>query len=112
MKVSDVFEVLQVRSLTGPAGLEREVDGAYMSDLLSDVMGKARENQIWITLQTHRNAVAVASLKDLAAIILVNDNQPDEDMLVQAREDGLPVGLSSLPAFELAGKLYNLLGKA
>lgn len=44
-------------------------------------MGNAAENEIWITLQTHQNVVAIASLKDLAGIIFVKGFEPDEDSL-------------------------------
>jgi len=71
MKVKDVAQKLGLEVYSAPEGLEREVTGGYTSDLLSDVMGHAKEGQIWITLQTHKNIMAVASLRDLAAIILV-----------------------------------------
>lgn len=111
MKVSEICECLGLQLLAGAKGMEREVNGGYSADLISDVMGRAREGQIWITLQTHRNAVAVATLKDLAGIILVNGHLGDKDMLEQADTDDLPVMVSELPGFEVAGKLYNLLKK-
>ena len=72
----------------GQENLNREIKGGYTSDLLSDVMGFAREGQVWITLQTHKNVLAIASLKELAAILLVKGNKPEDDMLEQAVEEG------------------------
>jgi hypothetical protein len=65
--------------------LNNEISGGYVSDLLSDVMGNAAENEVWITLQTHQNVMAIASLKDLAAVILVKGFEPDEDTLERSR---------------------------
>ena len=63
MKVKELVEKLNLKVLSGEKGLDREIDGCYISDLLSDVMGNAMEGNIWITLQTHKNVMAVASLK-------------------------------------------------
>jgi len=84
------------------------VTGGYVSDLLSDVIGNSRPGDLWVTLQSHVNVVAVASMKDLAGIILVNNRQMDEDAIEKAKEEGIAVLVSELPAFEVAGRLYGL----
>jgi len=106
MKVSEMIEKLGLKVFSGKSGLENEISGGYVSDLLSDVMGHARENQVWITLQTHRNVIAIASLKDLAAVILVKGLQPADDTLQHSVEEGIPLLGTEMEAFEMAGKLY------
>ena len=97
---------LQVRSRHGQ--LQNEVTGGYASDLLSDVIANSRPGDLWLTLQRHVNVVAVASMKDLAAVILVNGREPEEDTIQKAEAENVPVLVSSLPTFELAGRLYQL----
>ena len=109
MKVKDVAEKLSLKIFSGPEGLNREVTGGYTSDLLSDVMGHAQEGHIWITLQTHKNIMAVASLKDIAAIILVKGFTPEPETIELSEQEGIPVLGSSSEAFELSGKLYEML---
>jgi len=109
MKVKDIITTLDLKIFGGSQGLDREITGGYTSDLLSDVMGHADNGKIWITLQTHKNVIAIASLKELAAVILIKGNTPDADMLVQAEEEGIPVLGSNNQAFELTGQIYNLL---
>ena len=109
MKVSELVEKFNLKVFSGESGLENEIAGGYVSDLLSDVMGHARENQVWITLQTHRNVMAIASLKDLAAVILVKGFEPDEDTLEHSNEEGVPVLGTTLETFEMAGNLYREL---
>ena len=82
-----------------------------MSDLLSDVMGFASEGELWITLQSHLKVVAIASLKELAAIILVKGIEPDEQVLSKASEEGIPILGTSNETFETAGKLFQMLNK-
>ena len=109
MKVGELAQKLELTLFSGESGLENEITGGYVSDLLSDVMGFAQEGQVWITLQTHQNIMAIASLKDLAAVILVKGFVPDEDTLAHSEEEGIPVLGTQLTTFEIAGKLYHEL---
>jgi predicted transcriptional regulator len=109
MQVKDIISILGLKTFGGNQGLEREISGGYTSDLLSDVMGHADCGKVWITLQTHKNVIAIASLKELAAVILIKGFEPDTDMLAQADEEGIPVLGSNEQAFEITGKLFNLL---
>lgn len=109
MKVSDIIKSLGLELISGQSGINKEVTGAYISDLLSDVMGNSKEGQVWITLQTHKNVMAIASLKDLAAVIMVKGFRPDDDTVKQSEEEGVPVLGTTENTFEIAGKLYELL---
>jgi len=109
MQVKDILTILDLKVIGGSNGIDREITGGYTSDLLSDVMGHAENGNIWITLQTHKNVIAIASLKELAAVIIVKGLEPDSDLLAQSEEEGIPVLGSDDPAFEITGKLYNLL---
>lgn len=109
MTVNDMVEKLGLFVFGGKKGLDREVTGGYVSDLLSDVMGNASEGDVWGTLQTHKNVMAVASLKDLAAVVLVKGLKPDDDTLAQSNEEELPLLGTELETFEFAGKLYALI---
>lgn len=109
MKVSDLVDNLGLVVYSGKKGLERTIKGGYASDLLSDVMGNAKEGQVWVTLQTHKNVAAIASLKDLAAVILVKGNRPDEDTAQHSDEEGVPVLGADQNAFEITGQVYEKL---
>ena len=106
MKVSELVKELNLKVFSGKEGLDREITGGYVSDLLSDVMGHADAGKVWITLQTHKNVIAIASLKELAAVILVKGHQPEPDMLAQANIEEIPVLGTEEEAFEISGKTY------
>jgi predicted transcriptional regulator len=108
MKLSEIVEKLDLAVRTGAGALEAEVEQGYVSDMLSDVMGNAPEGCLWITLQAHQNIVAVAVMKSLAGIVLVRGRQPDEDTVRKARAEGVPILVTPLGAFELAGRLHQL----
>ncbi|MFZ4522829.1 MAG: serine kinase [Bacteroidales bacterium] len=106
MKISELAENLGLKIWGGEKGLNREISGGYTSDLLSDVMGHADVGKVWITLQTHKNVIAIASLKELSAVILVKGYQPEPDMLAQANIEEIPVLGTDEEAFEISGKTY------
>lgn len=109
MKLKEISEKLNLTVFSCQEELDKEVTGGYTSDLLSDVMGHSKEGQLWITLQTHKNVMGVASLKDLAGIILVKGFTPDADTVALSQTEGIPILGTQMEAFELNGKLYNLL---
>jgi predicted transcriptional regulator len=109
MKTADIVKALNLTIYSGGIALDKNVSGGYVSDLLSDVMGNAHEGQVWITLQTHKNIMAVATLKDLPAIILVKGMKPDADTLLKSEEEGLPILGTELDTFTICGRLYELL---
>ena len=109
MTVKDLIEKMNLTIFCGEENVGNEIKGGYVSDLLSDVMGFAQEGNVWVTLQTHKNVIAIASLKELACVVLVKGNKPDDDMLEQAKEEGIPVLGTDEQTFEVAGKIYQFL---
>ena len=109
MKVRELVEKLNLKVYSGESGLDNEITGGYTSDLLSDVMGFAKDGQIWVTLQTHKNIMAVATLKDLAAVVLVKGFVPDNDAAEVSNKEGLPILGTDEQAFEITGKIFTLL---
>jgi len=111
MKVSELVEKLGLTVYSGQNGLDREINGGYVSDLLSDVMGNATEGEVWITLQVHQNVMAIASLKDLAAVILVNGLKPHENTVRHSDDENIPVLGTDNSTFDISGKLYQLINQ-
>jgi serine kinase of HPr protein (carbohydrate metabolism regulator) len=112
MTVREIIEPLALEPLAGKGALDREITGGYVSDLLSDVMGHAREGQAWITLQTHKNVIAIASLKDIPVVILVRGRRPDDDAAAAAEEEGIVICSTPLETFEACGRLHRLIAPA
>lgn len=111
MKVTDIVGKLGLKVFSGHEGLGREITGGYSSDLLSDVMGHAGAGAAWVTIQTHRNVMAIASLRDLSTVIITSGETPAEETMAQSNEEGIPVLGTTLNTFELSGRLYSLITK-
>jgi hypothetical protein len=106
MRISDLasrygFEVLQAE------WEDCELQSGYTSDLLSDVMARAGQDAVLITIQAHKNSVAVATLVGIRAIVLCNDRPILDDMLEAARNEGIGVFRTGKNQFEVSGLLYT-----
>src|SRR5512143_1233239 len=108
MTVREVVDRLGLSVCCAGETLDREITGGYSGDLLSDVMAHSGPGEAWITIQVHVNIVAVASLKEHAAIIIVNGRTPAADTLAKAAGEKVTVLASDLSAFEISGRLHRL----
>ena len=107
MTTIDLKDALALRTLAGSSVMESEptartVDGCYIGDLLSWVMGRAQENNIWLTVMGNVNAIAVAKLADLSCIVLCEGSTLDKEAKVQADANGIPVFSTEVPLYETA----------
>jgi predicted transcriptional regulator len=101
MTVKELLEQCSFDVICLPDG-DREVDGCYIGDLLSWVMGRAREDNAWITIMSNINVVAVASLSDVACVILAEGVTLDSEVKNTAEQKGINVLCSEKPIFETA----------
>lgn len=108
MKIKEIIEPLALTVVTGENLLDREVKGGCVGDLLSVVMGKALEDSIWVTVQSHINIIAVASLVDVSAIIVSEGFTIDEDAVNKAIEEDVVLLSSKKSSFELCVELGKL----
>ena len=101
MTVKEFADAFGFRILTAPEP-DREVAGCYIGDLLSWVMGRAQGDNVWITIMSNVNTVAVASLSDASAVLLAEGVTLDEAVLHTAEEKGVNVLSTTLSAFDAA----------
>ncbi len=101
MKVEELCRELGLEVLAMPEP-ERKVSGGYVGDLLSWVMGRAKADNLWITIMTNINVIAVASLSDVAAVVVAEGAEIGEDIVARAEAQGINLLRSSLPAYETA----------
>ncbi|KYH34329.1 DRTGG domain protein [Clostridium tepidiprofundi DSM 19306] len=108
MKVREIVNNLSCKVLAGHNGLDREVKGVYINDLLSWVMSHGNSNNIWITVQTHPNVIAVASLLDFSCVIIPENSDIEEVTLKKADDEGIPILQTELSGYELCSVLNEL----
>ena len=108
MTVAQLCEAAKLTAVVMPEP-EREIDGAYCGDLLSWVMGKATSGDAWITIMSNVNILAVASLVDVACILLAEGVRPDEEVVKTAQSKGINILSSDETAYKLATVVDKLI---
>jgi predicted transcriptional regulator len=109
MNLETIVQSLHLKVKYGAELLNVEVRGGYVGDLLSDVMANSHKGDLLITRQIHQNIVAVASLNELAGIVVVQGAEPAAETLEKAAREKVPLLVADLPAFEVAGRVYRML---
>ena len=108
MTALELKEALGLESLCCPAP-EKEVTGGYCGDLLSFVMGRASSGDAWVTIMTNINTVAVASLTDVACVILADGSVPEQAVIERAQAQDVNLLVSEQPSYEVCAALGKLL---
>ena len=107
MTVTELKDTLSLTPVTLPEG-DREVQGVYIGDLLSWVMGRAQADNVWLTIMSNLNIVAVATLADVSCIILCEGVTLEESVKNTAEAKGVNILTTEAPAYETAKKLAEL----
>jgi len=106
MTTKDLIERLGLKPLSKFE--DRDVDGVFVSDMMSDVMAGAKSGNLWLTIQTHKSIVPAANLVDISAIIVTSGKEVPADTISLASRYDIAILSSELATFELVGKLYGL----
>jgi len=106
MLIKNIIKLLNLKVYS--EGKDLNIENAYTSDLLSIVLANAKRNSIWITVQKHINIVAVASLKEISAIIITEDYIPEE-VIKKAKEEKIWLLGSTEDSFTASGKIFKIL---
>ena len=80
----DIFQVI----VQGD-DLSRQVTGIFCCDLLSVAMGRAPSDSAWVTVMGNVNTIAVATLADVACVVLAEGAQPDDMCRARAEQQGV-----------------------
>jgi serine kinase of HPr protein (carbohydrate metabolism regulator) len=108
MTIREIIEALSLEVLCSERNIDRDIEGGYASDMLSCVMAGARKGNIWVTLLTHLNVMAVAVLLEIPAIIISERSPIEPPVLQKAEDEGIVVLHSTEDTYTVVGKLYEL----
>jgi predicted transcriptional regulator len=108
MKLDEIIHRLALGVCAGAEGLDRDVTGGYACDLLSYVMARAREGNLWITVQGHPNIVAVASLVGLSGVVVTEGAKVDPATIEKANQESIPIMTTSHTTFWVTCRLCEL----
>lgn len=93
----------------GYGGIDKMVNGVYLCDLLSFVISHAKSGNVWITIQTHINIVAVAVLTGISCIIIPESESIQNDTIEKANKENIPIFKYNGSSYDAAIKLYEMM---
>ena len=105
MTVQEMMGLIEAKDRTPDTDKNTEVSCGYTCDLLSWVMAHGAAGMAWVTVQTHMNVIAVASLMEMAAVIIPEGIEMEAPSLEKASEEGITVLESPLTAYEICARL-------
>ncbi|WP_105617996.1 DRTGG domain-containing protein [Vallitalea okinawensis] len=108
MTVRELVDKLDLKVIAGQGGLDKEIEGGFVGDLLSVVMGKAKKGDVWVTIQSHINIIAVATLVEISCIIISEGYKLDLDAEAKANDEDIPIITVGDSSYEMTKKLSNL----
>ncbi|MBD3306735.1 serine kinase [candidate division KSB3 bacterium] len=108
MTIRTLVNALSLTVLCSEDQLDQEISGGYASDMLSCVMAGAHKGNVWVTLLTHLNVVAVAVLVEIPAVIITEHSPVEPTVLKKAETEGLVLLQTPEPTYAVVGKLYEL----
>jgi hypothetical protein len=107
VKLKEVARALTLNVEAAEGKLDKQVTGGYVGDLLSHVMAKAQQGNIWITVQAHPNIVAVAVVAGLSGIVVAEGMVIDPVTIQKAEEEGIPLFSTPMSCFAVVSGLVK-----
>lgn len=110
MTIHELSQELGLKIITDtPKKMEKVITGVYSCDLLSHAMAKINEGDVWITVHTNLNVVAVASLTDCACVLIPEDIEIDKQTAERASEKEVVFLSSAKSAAVLCYEIFKLI---
>ena len=107
MKISQIQELLNAEVVCGEDQLDREVNSACGSDMMSDVLAYVKDQAVLLTGLINPQVIRTAVMMDMICIVFVRSKKPTEEMLELARESGIALFSTDKRLYEACGILYT-----
>ena len=108
MRINELLENKNLKLLSENVDTSVEIEGVFVGDLLSWVMGNSEPKQAWITVQAHNNVIAVAGLREFSCVIVCHGAEINNAVIAQATTEGIPLLSTDLSAFDTCRTLIEM----
>jgi predicted transcriptional regulator len=109
MTVQEIVKQLNMTVLCGSDDeLQKQVSSGYACDLLSRVMANGQKDSLWITVQSHINVVAIASLHEMACVVIPEKIAVPAETIEKAKQEGIVLLSCEKDTFTIASQLPSL----
>ncbi len=106
MKISQIQELLNAEVVCGEDQLDREVNSACGSDMMSDVLAYVKDQAVLLTGLVNSQVIRTAEMMDMVCVVFVRSKVPTEEMVKLAKDHGMVLLKTRKRMYEACGKLY------
>ena len=106
MKISQIQELLNAEVVCGEYQLDREVNSACGSDMMSDVLAYVKDQAVLLTGLVNSQVIRTAEMMDMVCVVFVRSKVPTEEMVKLAKDHGMVLLKTRKRMYEACGKLY------
>lgn len=107
MKLTEIIKLTDSKVVAGKTDKNLDVQKAFSSDLMSDVLTLDEDNILLISGLTNVQLVRTAEMADIEVVLLARDKVASEEMIELANENGLVILETSFSIFRASGVLYK-----
>ena len=107
MTLRDIVNSLDATVYLEGPGLERDVETAFASDLMSDVL-TLKDTPVLVTGLCNVQTIRTCDMASLDVVVFVRNKKPTDDMLELAEENGMVVLGCQYSMFKTCGLLYQM----
>ena len=107
MTVNDIKEILQAEIICRDDLMDKAVNSACGSDMMSDVLAFVKEQAVLLTGLVNPQVVRTAEMMDMHCIVFVRGKRPTLDMIEMAEDRDMVMLCTELEMFTSCGRLYE-----
>ena len=107
MTVREIQNILSAEVVCGGDCLDREVNDACGSDMMSDVLAFVKQQAVLLTGLVNPQVIRTAEMMDMKCVVFVRGKRPDRDMTELAENLDIILLATKLPMFSSCGLLYE-----
>ena len=107
MTVNDIKEILQAEIICRDDLMDKAVNSACGSDMMSDVLAFVKEQAVLLTGLINLQVVRTAEMMDMKCIVFVRGKMPTKEVIELADESGIVLLQTDERMYVACGKLYE-----
>jgi predicted transcriptional regulator len=107
MKIREIVNMLNAKVVCGDSHLDDEVEYAFASDLMSDVLTIDKSNFLLISGMVNIQAIRTAEMSDTQSVLFVRNKKVSKEMEEIAKQNDMVIMEYSGSMFRASGILYS-----
>ncbi|MFN8209592.1 MAG: DRTGG domain-containing protein [Bacteroidales bacterium] len=107
MTIRNIAERIDGHIVCCPENESNELEYAFASDLMSDVLTVEKEKMVLITGLANMQAIRTSEMSEIGCVIFARDKKASQDIISVAKENQVVLIESPYSVYRISGELYK-----